>query len=832
MKELDYYIFNKNNNPDIKEMMWMVFSLVRETLNPNEYFYIFYLFILRKEGIKIYDSHGIKNLNTIVFRKGDYKKNKQEYFHSLNVEFLSIQQKIENEFGHGIYDIISKFDFNEENFDFGEAFDYILYKFSDQKMGLQENFLPKEIAKLAIGLAGDLMDKNVYNPFAGLNSFATFSKDTKSFLAQEINHNSFVIGQLRLIAHNKLNFYTLLESDSIDKWQHGAFDLIISNPPFGLKIFGEGFHGQRSGPRNCESFIINKSFDSLSEKGKMILVISQNFLYSTGLEKRIREKLINQGWIQRLILLPAGLLSNTSMPICILVIDKDNKLNGNVHFVNAESFVEKIEKNKVVLKDVELLKFIHHSDSNKHSVIVSAQKIKDNDFNLSPNRYLRQDEIQLEGTTLGMFLKPIINREREFNERVKYVKIENLKNDNLNFRLDINSISEISIDLTVANKIEENAILIASKGKMLKPTYFEYKGTPIYTSLDIISFSIKSDVCDLEYLVYELTQESLNKQIDIFRTGTVLPAIKAKDLLLVKLKLPTIDTQKAIVHGLKEANIRLSLLEAERKAQAYGLENLLYKNNASLKHALGTPLISVSSAFQNIINALDNQVEDWKEINVSKIHNINIGNCINSIFTNLDLIHTILNKIKGIDMSQYKLSPISIIDFLIKYKTELDSISKPNVNIELVVSNDFYFENNRGVLVNANNELLKIAFNFIIDNANRHGFIDEARKYRLQINIGLYKDEQNNYLVKLEVSNNGRSFDKGFGLEELTRINTFSGTSGNSGIGGHDLNEIIKYLNNGKSTLDLKLAEDDSDEFATTYIFLIPILKFEENEAI
>lgn len=149
MKELDHYIFNKNNNLDVKEMMWMVFSLVSETLNPNEYFYIFYLFILRKEGIAIHDSHEIKNRNTIVYRKGDYKKNKQEYFHSLNDEFLSIQQKIENEFGNGIYNIISKFDFNEKNFDFGEAFDYILYKFSNQKKGLQENFLPKEISKLA-----------------------------------------------------------------------------------------------------------------------------------------------------------------------------------------------------------------------------------------------------------------------------------------------------------------------------------------------------------------------------------------------------------------------------------------------------------------------------------------------------------------------------------------------------------------------------------------------------------------------------------------------------------------------------------------------------------
>ncbi len=827
-KYFDQFEQSLNNGADTKNLMWMVFSMVRGQIEPNDYHYILYLFILQKEEISLYSEFD-KNQTSSIASNLESNDSKKSYLEYLRKEFHPIKMKLDNVNFPSIYDIVSKFNFNSPGFDFGDAFDFVLHKLSELNIGFQESVLPKEISKLVIALAGDLRGKRIYNPFSGLNSFGVYASGFNSFYGQEINQKSFIVGQMRSIAHNKFSTLTIKEEDSILEWHsiNDGYDFIISNPPLALKIFQDRFYGQRLGPRNCESFLISKSFDELSDKGKMILVISQRFLFSSGLEKQMRQNLINQGWIETIITLPAGLLLNTAVPLIVMVINKKNE--GGIHFLNAEKFV-KLDGDNKILNENEIISIILNKNESKDSIIVSNEKVIEQDYNLFPSRYFDHNDILLEGELLSSILEPVV-RQQDINNNslVKFVKIESLKNDSLDFYLDIDSIPLTQPSGRVL-KIDKDVLLLSSRWKALKPTYFVYSGTPIYLSNDIIAFNVKLEMCDLEYLINELSQDAFNKQVQVFRTGIVVPTIKTRDLLSIKIKLPKVEIQKEIVIGLKEAKVKLSMLEAEKKAQAYGLENLLYENNVSLKHSLGTPLINISSAFNNIISTLDKQYTDWKEINVSKISKINIENCISSVFTNLDLIHTILENIKGIDMSQYKLSSINIIDFINNYKIEIDSTAKQNVTNELIISDELYFDNNRGVLVNANLELLKIAMNFIIDNANRHAFIDDSQKYTLKIILSLHKDAEYNYFVKFKVSNNGKSFPVDFGLEQLVRLNTFSGATGNTGIGGHDLNEIIKHFNSGKTTFDLEKGNESGDEFITSYIFLIPILIFDEDE--
>jgi type I restriction enzyme M protein len=78
--------------------------------------------------------------------------------------------------------------------------------------------------------------------------------------------------------------------------------------------------------------------------------------------------------------------------------------------------------------------------------------------------------------------------------------------------------------------------------------------------------------------------------------------------------------------------------------------------------------------------------------------------------------------------------------------------------------------------------------------------------------------------IKVEVANNGKPFPANYSIEKFTRKNSFAGETGNTGQGGFDLNEIIKYHNEGKSTLEL-IIDDFNTEFTTTYSFLIPLTR-------
>jgi type I restriction enzyme M protein len=312
----------------------------------------------------------------------------------------------------------------------------------------------------------------------------------------------------------------------------------------------------------------------------------------------------------------------------------------------------------------------------------------------------------------------------------------------------------------------------------------------------------------------------------------VVPSIRIQDFLSLKISLPSLEIQKAKVKGAKEANVKIALLEAESKAQAFGLENLLYENYASVKHSLGKPLLNINSSLINIEKAIDKYNVDWKKIKVSDRFEINIDDCFKSIYSNLELIHTILKNDKGFDVKQYDLNPMNIIEFIKEYKIEIVSQQKPNITTTMILGEELSLVNSEVIYVNANANLLRVALNNIVDNANKHAFVDNLKEYKLQIKLGLSQDDiSKDLFIKIDVSNNGNGFPDKFDLEKLVRKNTQAGTTGNTGIGGYDLNEIVKYLNHGKSTLDL-LIKGENEEFSTTYTFLIPIIISDVNEAL
>lgn len=100
--------------------------------------------------------------------------------------------------------------------------------------------------------------------------------------------------------------------------------------------------------------------------------------------------------------------------------------------------------------------------------------------------------------------------------------------------------------------------------------------------------------------------------------------------------------------------------------------------------------------------------------------------------------------------------------------------------------------------------MLEIALNDIVENANRHAFTDFSKNYKIEFRVSIYfapslkmqpknKFDKYDTFIKVEVANNGKPFPKNYSLEKLIRKNSFAGKTGNTGQGGYDLNEIIKY---------------------------------------
>lgn len=177
-------------------------------------------------------------------------------------------------------------------------------------------------------------------------------------------------------------------------------------------------------------------------------------------------------------------------------------------------------------------------------------------------------------------------------------------------------------------------------------------------------------------------------------------------------------------------------------------------------------------------------------------------------------------------MTKYPLKKEEFIGFITKYVKKKRSTEKPNVTTSLNIHQDIkdeMEEEDEGKLefvLEMNTDLLEIALNNIVENANKHAFVDSSKQYKLEFRISLY---QNSSFIKVEVANDGKPFPKKYSIVDFKRKNSFAGETGNTGQGGYILNEIIKHHNKGKSTLDI-VFDDFSNEFTTTYIFLIPVL--------
>src|SRR5690606_9864587 len=190
--------------------------------------------------------------------------------------------------------------------------------------------------------------------------------------------------------------------DCIRNWPHQkAFDLVIANPPFGLKIdprielFDTGLEKLEYstqlhtffGELSAEMFTIMKGLESINYDGKVVCVASQGILFRQSGERRFREYLVQEGLVDTIISLPGGLLSNTGIPICIIILTKKRNSDRVIRMIDASNYV--IEENKRN-KTLDAAGLLDHIKFNNHSNIVRlvpTSLTKENDYNLSVQRY-------------------------------------------------------------------------------------------------------------------------------------------------------------------------------------------------------------------------------------------------------------------------------------------------------------------------------------------------------------------------------------------------------------------------------------------------------------
>ncbi len=760
----------------VEQKIWKMFDILRSnSIGSNDYHIILIFLSLYKDDQISMDFLFDKTQNNLevsqIVSNTNSDKTENDYFKIIE-SFASSLVNIRNRGFRELIEVLFQIDKATLKENFSEIFDSTLYQITHSQGRYGGEFIqPVELTRFICALVNLHEKSRVFNPFAGLASFGVYLDQGQDYFGQEINQKTWALGALRIMAYERRVTSQYVCDDSIVHWpdQSEKFDLILANPPYSMRL-SQQYRKVEPGIRTIEQFLIEKGVNSLNEKGKLIALLPQGFLFRGMNEQRLRERLIEEDLIDTIISLPGGLLLNTGIPLIVLVIDKDKKIPEKVRFIDAKKFVESKSSREKVLNDNGLNSVVHGSIQDSDVVrLIDNSQIRGFDYNLNVHRYFQK---HIEGIELKKIVEFVRGRRGDLPDEGKMIRIRDLKDDKLDFKLDLLNVEKSEFRRPHLRLIDESCLLLATRWNTLKPTLFEFVGDPIFLNPDILSFKINEQLADTAYLINELHAEYVEEQLASYRQGATIPMIRREDLLEVVIKLPSLEEQRAKVQGIVELSDKIKLLQKERNALAHSKATRQFNEFASLKHTLGRPRQNILDWTDNLLHFLSVKREGFDALNKAflEFYETDILSALKEIKHDVNFMTDVLEKGEN--------------GFVVEeFDKIIISLSDVNSLINELSSNGFNFKIKKLMLkgerlkergIQGNKVLLKTLIDNLLTNAHKYGFENKAAGNEVVFELKEVDD-----FLSIEVRNNGKPFPKNFDRDKfITKYSTADSNSG------------------------------------------------------
>ena len=364
-----------------------------------------------------------------------------------------------NTFAVSLFSTISedKFDFSAafgENFDFySTIFEYLIKNYNVASGTYAEYFTPQSVSsiigRILVGMS-EVKDDKLYEVL----DCAAGSGSLVLHLANELGHGQFG-NRARVYCQDvstkstrflRLNMMLNGLTESLDNIVQGdsltspaqynvnhdpssgykKFDYVTINPPFKMDFSStrdeiENNWKETDPPRFFAGVpkIPNKKKESmaiylcfiqdvlwrLNDTGRAAIVCPTGFLTAqSGIELKIRQKLIDNNWLKGVVSMPSNIFANTGTNVSVLFIDKTKNDDEKVVLIDASKLGEKRKEGKnqrTVLRNDEIEKIISTFNSREafedFSVVVATDQIKEKNYSFSAGQYF---EVKIEHVEL------------------------------------------------------------------------------------------------------------------------------------------------------------------------------------------------------------------------------------------------------------------------------------------------------------------------------------------------------------------------------------------------------------------------------------------------
>ena len=336
---------------------------------------------------------------------------------------------------------------------FGDAYEYLMSMYASNagKSG-GEFFTPQEVSELLtrIAVVGKTEVNKVYDPACGsgsllLKAAKILGKESvrQGFFGQEINLTTYNLCRINMFLHDiDYDKFDIAHEDTLlnpQHWDDEPFEVIVSNPPYSIKWEGDDNPVLINDPRfspagvlapksKADLAFIMHSLSWLATNGTAAIVCFPGIMYRGGAEKKIRQYLIDNNFIDCIIQLPSNLFFGTSIATCIMVLKRSKSDNRTLFIDASNEFVKVTNNNKLTDENITRIvdEFASRNDVAHFARCVPYDEIKGQDYNLSVSSYVEQEDTRevIDIAKLNAELEEIVAREQVLRDEIAKIIAE------------------------------------------------------------------------------------------------------------------------------------------------------------------------------------------------------------------------------------------------------------------------------------------------------------------------------------------------------------------------------------------------------------------------
>ncbi len=306
----------------------------------------------------------------------------------------------------------------------GRAYEYLLRKFAEgQGQSAGEFYTPKEVGWIMAYILDPEQGQEVYDPACGsggllIKSQLALKEKSKKIskplqlYGQEQNHVTYAMAKMNMFIHDMEGDIAIGDTLRNPKFLKGSslrtFDLVVANPMWNQDGYDAEFYEADTFNRfeygyapasSADWGWIQHMFGSLNKDGRAAVVLDTGSVsrgsgnQGSNKEKDIRQKFVDNDFVEAVLLLPENLFYNTTAPGIVIFLNKNKpkERKGKIMLINASLEFEKGRPKNFIPDDKikKIAKAFHDWKDVKGFVkIISKEEAAKNDYNLSPSRYV------------------------------------------------------------------------------------------------------------------------------------------------------------------------------------------------------------------------------------------------------------------------------------------------------------------------------------------------------------------------------------------------------------------------------------------------------------